>query len=794
MATNLYSQTIKNIVSGISQQPAILRLPEQLEEQINGYSTEVGGLQKRAPTVHIKNLFVAPSSTYRPLVHVVKRDEEEKYIMIFDGNGSCKIYDEDGKEYKVTIDAKSASYLRGVDPRKYLKCITIADYTFIVNTKKKVAMTGKVWDSGRWKDTQGALFNVKSGQYGRTYACIINDVTIATYTTPDGSNASDSTKVDVNWIAEQLATSAKSNGWTVETGDSWLYVKKAGTTIKTVKIKDGYNGMSMFGIYHAVQNFNNLPRSAPSGFTVQVKGATNVADDYYVRYDGDTQLWTECARPETPTTLDSSTMPQGLVRNADMSFTLKPLEWNDRDVGDEDSNPEPSFVGATINDIFFYRNRLGLISGENVILSRSASFFNFWFASVVDMQDTDPIDLAVSHNSVSILYHAVPFDKELLLFSNDTQFLLRADGVLSPKNCSITEVTEFTCNPYVRPVGAGRRVYFPTERAEFTTIKEYFTIEDTTNLKDAQDVTSHVPSFIPNGVYKIVSSNTENVLGFFTLGAESKVYIYKYLFVDNSRLQSSWSYWEFNGARILGGGFINSTLYLVFDRQGMITLESVSFTYNTKDYEEYEPYRVFMDRKVVLPAITSDAYDDIEGRTKVDMKIMYGDTLKAGVSYGLVDSKGFFRKWTPEEMVDGRYVWLQGNWVGRRLIEGELYKFKVKFSEVMIRKQDDNGVTAYTEGRLQLKNFWVNYANCGYIKAIVECFDKETYEYLMTARLLGSGRNKIGLTALETGQFKFPVQSLSSNCSISIETELPMPVALIGAGWEGVYYKRATRV
>lgn len=794
MATNLYSQIIKNIVSGISQQPAILRLPEQLEEQINGYSTEVGGLQKRAPTVHIKNLFVAPSSTYRPLVHVVKRDEEEKYIMIFDGNGSCKIYDEDGKEYKVTIDAKSASYLSGVDPRKYLKCITIADYTFIVNTKKKVAMTGKVWDSGRWKDTQGALFNVKSGQYGRTYACIINDVTIATYTTPDGSNASDSTKVDVNWIAEQLATSAKSNGWTVETGDSWLYVKKAGTTIKTVKIKDGYNGMSMFGIYHAVQNFNNLPRSAPDGFTVQVKGATNVADDYYVRYDGDTQLWTECARPETPTTLDSSTMPQGLVRNADMSFTLKPLEWDNRDVGDEDSNPEPSFVGATINDIFFYRNRLGLISGENVILSRSASFFNFWFASVVDMQDTDPIDLAVSHNSVSILYHAVPFDEELLLFSNDTQFLLRADGVLSPKNCSITEVTEFTCNPYVRPVGAGRRVYFPTERAEFTTIKEYFTIEDTTNLKDAQDVTSHVPSFIPNGVYKIVSSNTENVLGFFTLGAESKVYIYKYLFVDNSRLQSSWSYWEFNGARILGGGFINSTLCLVFDRQGMITLESLSFTYNTKDYEEYEPYRVFMDRKVVLPAITSDAYDDIEGRTKVDMKTMYGDTLKAGVSYGLVDSKGFFRKWTPEEMVDGRYVWLQGNWVGRRFIEGELYKFKAKFSEVMIRKQDDNGVTAYTEGRLQLRNFWVNYENCGYIKAIVECFDKETYEYVMTARLLGSGRNKIGLTALETGQFKFPVQSLSSNCSISIETELPMPVALIGAGWEGVYYKRATRV
>ena len=794
MATNLYSQTIKNLVSGISQQPAMLRLPEQLEEQINGYSTEVGGLQKRSPTLHIKNLFKTPSSSYRPLVHIVKRDEEEKYIMILDGNGGIKIYDETGKEYKVTVDPKSVSYISDVNPRKQLRCITIADYTFIVNTSKEVKMTDGVWDHNRWSGVQGALFNVKSGQYGRTYECIINGETIASYTTPDGSNASDSTKIDVNLIAKELEAKAKESGWTTLVGDSWLYVTKADTTIKTVEIRDGYNGMSMYGIYKAVQNFNNLPHTAPDGFTVQVKGATNVADDYYVRYDGDTQLWEECARPETPTTIDATTMPQGLIRNADMTFTLKPLEWGDRDVGDNDSNPEPSFVGEKLNDIFFYRNRLGLIAGENVILSRSADFFNFWFASVVDMQDTDPIDMAVSHNTVSILYHAVPFDGELLLFSNDTQFLVHSDGVLSPKNCSISEVTEFTCAPYVRPVGAGRRVYFPTERAEFTTIKEYFTADDTTNLKDAQDITSHVPSYIPNGVYKIISSNTENVLVFFTAGAEDKLYIYKYLFVDANRLQSSWSYWEFNNARILGGGFINSDLYLVMERQGMITLESLSFTYNTKDFEGYEPYRVYMDRKVIIPKIPTANYDDINGRTKIDMQSVYGDTLQSGVCYGLVDSKGFFRKWKLSEMIDRRYVYLQGNWTGKQLVEGELYNFKATFSEIMIRKQDENGVNAYTEGRLQLRNFWVNYENSGYIKATVECFDKDTYDYVMTARLLGSARNKVGLTALETGQFKFPVQSVSSNCSISIETELPMPVAIIGAGWEGVYYKRATRI
>lgn len=793
MATNLYSQTIKNIVSGISQQPAILRLPEQLEEQVNGYSTEVGGLQKRPPTVHIKTLFTSPSNTYRPLVHVVKRDEEEKYIMLFDGKGTCKVYGEEGEEYNVTIPTESAAYITVNSPRKQLKLITIADYTFIVNTTKTVEMSDDVWDKGRW-ETQGALFNVKSGQYGRTYACIINDETIASYTTPDGSNSSDSTKVDVNWIVDQLATAARANGWTVTTGDSWLYVTKAGTTIKTVKIRDGYNGQAMYGIFHAVQNFNNLPRTAPDGFTVQVKGATNVADDYYVHYDEEDQLWEECARPGTLTTIDPTTMPHAVIRNADMSFTIKALDWGIRDTGDADSNPDPSFIGQSLNDIFFYRNRLGLIAGENVILSKSASFFDFWFDSVVETQDTDPIDLAVSHNAVSILYHAVPFDEELLLFSNDTQFLLHTDGVLSPKNCSLSEVTEFTCQPDVRPVGAGRRVYFPTERAEYTTIKEYFTIEDTTNLKDAQDVTSHVPSYIPNGVYKLIASNTENVLAFFTTGAEDRLYIYKYLFVDNQRLQSSWSYWDFNDARVLGGGFINSIIYLVLDRHGVITLESISFTYNTKDYEEYEPYRVYVDRKVILPAITSDCYDAINDRTRIDMKTIYGDTLYSDTTYCLIDSTGFFRQWNLSDLIDGKYVYLNGNWTGTHFIEGESYKFKAVFSEIMIRKKDDNGVTAYTEGRLQVKNFWVNYENSGFIKATVEHFNKGEYEYVMTARLLGSGKNKIGLMSLETGQFKFPVQSLSSNCSITIETALPMPIALIGAGWEGVYYKRATRV
>ena len=77
----LISQNIKNLISGISQQAPILRLPEQLEIQENGYSSEANGLVKRPPTVFIKALTSALSDNDVPLLHFVDRDSNFKYFV-----------------------------------------------------------------------------------------------------------------------------------------------------------------------------------------------------------------------------------------------------------------------------------------------------------------------------------------------------------------------------------------------------------------------------------------------------------------------------------------------------------------------------------------------------------------------------------------------------------------------------------------------------------------------------------------------------------------------------------------
>ena len=784
------SQTIKNMISGISQQPDLLRLPEQLAHQVNGFSTESSGLQKRPPTLYVGDLGAAPTNP-NCLVHIVNRDETEKYVMLFDGT-SVRVWDEDGKSYNVKYEGDGQAYITVSNPRKALRLVTIADYTFIVNREKVVKMgTAKV--PYTWDD-HSCIVNVKSGQYGRTYKILINDTEIASYTTPNGDNATDTQKIDTNFIRDQLGDSASSKGWTVEKYNSCLYLTKADVTIKNVKCVDGFNGQGMFGIFHTAQKFTNLPTEAKDGYTVKVLGDNGSgSDDYYVTYKASENVWKECAEPGILAGYDKATMPHIMTRNADGSFTVKQAQWDDRDTGDEDSNSNPSFVDGKINDVFFFRNRLGFLSGENIILSRSASFFNFWMGSAVEVQDTDPIDLAVSNNEVDTLYHAVPFAQDLVLFSSNSQFILSADGVLTPQNAAAPLATQFTSAKEVKPVGAGRRMYFIVKRAEFSSMYEYYTRNDTQGTKDAQDVSSHIPSFIPNGVYALCPSNNEHILLTLSSGNTSRIYVYKYLFSEEARMQSSWSYWEFKGATIYGGGFFDSTFYMLVSRAGELFMEKMIFTYNTKDYND-EPYRVFLDRKAVSAPIAESNYDDINDKTHLHIGQAYGNHLSTGAKYGVVTSDGHYYEFSYNDVKNDN-VYINRDLRGQKVTFGELFTFYVQLSQIMIKQRTEAGVVAEEEGRLQLSRMKINFSKSGYFEVQVKHNDtRSSHCYYHTARVLGATNNKMNVIPMETGSMTIPIMGKNDNVQISIKTQAPTAMSLMGYTWEGNYIKRTRTI
>ena len=905
---SLINQDIKNFVQGISQQPDTLRNPEQLDAQLNGYSSEANGLLKRPPSVFEANLGKKESMGNKPLIHFVERDASEKYVMIFTGTG-VEVYDLQGNQKTVKYEGNSKPYLYTQSPRRTLKPVTIADYTFITNISQQVGMSNKK-GVNKWAN-QGLLVNIKSGQYGRTYRIDVNGATIASYETPDGSDKSHTKKIATDNIVNELATKCAEQGYTVEKGSSWLYINKSNkvtesgedvtlrpsttpkqqydrfmglrntlqiwvakytskvsldpfnkkiiieggiktdmngnssfsgtgqammdeinrcrndrwsiqeediqivfdggkltsegkrytltytetakpntetydkTDIKTFAVYDGFNNQAAFGIMRSVQKFTNLPATAPEGYVVKVSGEDgSESDDYYVEFDDTDKVWKECVRPDLENEFDTNTMPHVLVREADGTFTFKTAEWNSREIGDNDSNPIPSFIGETINDIFYYRNRLGFLSGENVVLSRSADFFNFWMASAIEVQDTDPIDLAVSDTKIATLYHAVPFDAELIIFSKDAQFALRTDGVLSPKDALLTPpVTHYGCSLKAAPVNAGRNIYFTAERSEYTTVREFFTAADNTDSKDAQDITSHVPNYIPNGVYKIIPSNTENVVLYLTEGEEESMYVYKYLFIDSVRQQASWSKWTF-GDKIYGGAFIDNYLYIIIERNGYFCLEKMSFTFNTEDFIDREPYRVLLDSKRVynVPKTLSDL---VREETIIDLKKVFGDLYDKQKTYSVVMSDGTYAVANG----DGVVV-LQGDYEGKDLVCGINYNFFIRVSKLYVKQETQSGMKALLEGRLQLRNFWFNYADSGYFKVTVRTSDKENYEYVNTQRFMGTTSARLDTMPFSSGKFRVPVYSLNTNCDIELESDTPTQVSLIGAGWVGNYVRR----
>lgn len=827
----LIQQTIKNLIAGISQQPPKLRHAEQLEEQINGFSTEAGGLQKRPPTQHVRRLPALPLKTK---VHLINRDENERYIVAFTGD-SLKIFDINGNEKTVKMENGADTYVTCSEPNKQLKAITVADHTFIVNTTKVVEMDTTNKSPNAWEE-QGALIVIRQGQYGRKYKVNIKDQSYV-YETPDGGAANHSTMIATDYITNQLfeklagtfkrtfesltdeelnkynVTKKKESYYTgrddrLVTRTYYIYKGKAyskydtfapegvqgvivikGTNwiqligdLKDLSVSDGFNGEALKLFTNTTPRFEILPSTAPSGYTVIVKGEKASDDDYYVKYDIGQQLWTETTKPNTEINYKSSTMPYILRREADGTFTCTTADWNERKTGDEDSNPTPSFVGNKINDIFFFRNRLGIISGEAVNLSRTSDFFNFWVDSATAIVDTDPIDLQVSHNRVSTLYNAVPFNQDLYLFSAQTQFILRAEGVLSPKTAVIDQVTEFDADTWVKPIGVGRNLYFTAHKTDFTTVQEYFAVADSTTQKNATDVTGHVPNFLKNSIYSLKACNNENLLIALSNNQRDTMYIYKFLFLNDSKAQASWSSWTFDG-ELIGADFINSVMYLVINRGGNTFLEKLPISYNTKDFVS-EPYRVMLDRK--FKTTLHGTFDKDTKEMRYDVKSIYGDAYSEPREYTIVLKNGSVYSGKDTVVIPHQVEPLEDF----ECFIGVAYEFKFIYSTFFIKQASQTGTDTIPNDRLQLRFLHINYDNTGEFEVIVNATGKTPKHYKMTARIVGTPSNQVGIHPLETGEFRVPLMGRNTDTEVTVINTSPLPSAFNTTVWQGlVTYK-----
>ena len=314
------------------------------------------------------------------------------------------------------------------------------------------------------------------------------------------------------------------------------------------------NGLGV--IYKEVNSITDLPLYCKNGFVTKVIGGNDTADDYYVKFvtkdniDVGNGYWVETVGFDIGTGYDAETFVHELVLTAENEFTFRPLEVTDRLVGDDATNAFPSFVGNRINNVFFYRNRLGILSNDKVILSEAGLglkkddgiiTYNFFRTTVQALLDSDPIDITVATDKITNLRSAVPFQDNLILFSDNTQFSLDTGGqLLSPNSVSVSPLTEFDAVADINPRVIGDSVYFPVDKSEYLEMREYL-INKTTESYESFTITNAIPTYIPAGIRDLAYSTTQSCIAL-TSGTDLKtIYIYKFLNLNGKKVQNSWS-------------------------------------------------------------------------------------------------------------------------------------------------------------------------------------------------------------------------------------------------------------
>ena len=803
--TALISSTLPSLIGGVSQQPWSVRLPNQCEEMVNCSASITEFLRRRPSTSNVAKIFDNGEISDNVALHLINRDEDERYIVVA-SQGSIKVFDLEGNEK--TVINNDAGYLNVSDPASNLSFLTINDYTFVVNKKKKVEMSS----SNTASLPSSALVFIKQASYNTTYTITLQDSGTHSFTTADGVNTTDEPvdEISSKQIASELASQINTTYYAVSYKKSCIYIRRIDGSDFSITVDDTRSNTHTSVCKHKIQTFSDLLKVAPNGYQVEVTGDANSSfDNYHVKFqttDGSSfgdGVWVETVAPGIPYQLNASTMPHTLVRNSDSTFTFGPADWENRVCGDEETSPTPSFVGRTISKVFFYRNRLGFLSWENVCMSRVGDFFNFFNSTATTMVDDDPIDVAASHTRPTNIEHCIAYTGGLLLFSDSTQFILEHDSVLANSTVSIRPITEFEADMLVAPVTSGKTVFFGTKRGEYAGIREYYTLPENADQNDAADVAAHVPWYIKGRAKKFACSTNEDILFVQTTEDADSIYVYKYFWNGTEKSQSCWSRWDMAGT-VLGFDVLNTDLYIVmkYNDDG-IYIERMSIEPNHKD--DGEEFEYCIDRKIDETSLTNASYDSDSKQTTFilpypvpsldDLMVVTrkgGSTIPIGVKLEVVSLTG-----------NNTVVTVKGNLnvsgeglVTEPLYVGVKYNSYYEFSTLARRMagvNTTNGGAAYIDGRLQLRRLTINVSETGYVECTVSPDYRDASTYIFSGKELGHGSNVLGEIPLYTGDVNIPILSKNTQVKIACHSDSYLPFSLVNATWEGFYNIRSLR-
>ena len=539
-------------------------------------------------------------------------------------------------------------------------------------------------------------------------------------------------------------------------------------------------------IQNSADDVSKLPSSCKDGYVVKLSNSGEDEDDYYVKFIGDNGngpgVWEETVAPDLPIKFDPATMPIQLVRQSDGSFKLEQSVWENRLVGDNVTNKEPTFVGKTINKMVFFRNRLGVLSDENIILSRPGDFFNFWVKTATTVTPIDPIDLSCSSQTPAILYEALEINAGLVMFAENQQFLMTTDSdIFSPRTAKINALSSYNFNVRTRPVSLGTTIAFLNNGGNYTRMFEMTSVNRDTEPQLIEQ-SKLVSKLIPLN-YDLIAESKENSFVALASKTSSQVWIYKYFNTGDKRIQSAWVRWNLPGD-VLYHCLMDDVYYSVteFD-SGDILLQSIDV--RPTDGVQVDTFGVYMDNMAnVLP--TSMTYDNDTYTTSFTKPTGFPSNKNLSV-YTLEDgnNQGRFEEVT----VDNNTITLNGDWTDHSLVLGYLYEMLVEFPTIYPQQKQGDSVRSDVRSSVIIHRIKLNLEDAGVYESTLHRLGKPDYVQLYECRQQDGYKANTLAYSRQKDQ-TIPVYERNTNVSLKLTSSHPSPCTLISMNWEGDYNPR----
>ena len=551
----------------------------------------------------------------------------------------------------------------------------------------------------------------------------------------------------------------------------------------------------------SVNDVSRLPAQCRHGYIVKVSNARlSDEDDYYLRFEGNDNLdgsgsWVECAKPGIAKSLTN--MPLVVQRTATTTFTVKQFTYADRGVGDDVTNPLPSFVGKRINKVVFFRNRLALLAGENIVLCRPGSLGtpDFFAESALAVGAADAIDIACASTFPSDIFDGIEVNSGLLVFSTNQQFLLSSDAeILNPETAKLRSVSTYNYNKAISPISLGVTVAYVDNSGKFSRFNEMANVrrEGEPNVVEPSKI---VPTLLAKDI-DLLTNSRENSMVLFGKTNSDTVFGFRYFNVGDKRQQQAWFKWKFNNPLLYH--FIINDDYFFLDTDNF--LQTLSLVQDDDDIsidQDGVNYLLHLDNYTTVTGGSYSASTNLT--TFTGQSTWIPDVTTPNGTLVVIDKDSGTAR-------IGRYgiatltgnnpnddFTLVGDWSTGTFNIGYLYDYQVDFPTIYPTQVQGDKSNSDVNGSLVLHRLRVHFGKSGLYETTLTRVGKPAYTEVYESTELDEYEASDAPFVEEVIR-TVPVYEKNINVDITVKSTHPSPATLRAMSWEGSFtpkfYKR----